>query len=257
MKWTVKLSNQLCSEEQTHQKCHLTYETLKLSDQVADNLNMTQQLSNQKRAFSSTWLEKAAAGWQDKLKNVALVGLLGAGLAGLPSTTDAAPKKHQPAVKKVAPKPPPQKIKQSPATNQPPATSQPTSQPAANSAVVIEQWVPKIIQQESRGNPKAVSHAGARGLMQIMPRTWAEMTKKLYGKPLPFKRAFEPELNKKVGIYYYKWIQNTLRDKMKKEPTIEQILAAYNGGIGNLSKANYDIQRMPAESIDYVAKITK
>jgi len=122
--------------------------------------------------------------------------------------------------------------------------------------VAIESWIDRIIQQESRGNPKAVSPVGARGLMQIMPATWKEETKKTFGKPISFDRAFEPNLNKQIGTQYLKWIKNTLRSWIGAEPTIEQILSAYNGGVGRLRKVDYNWKKMPPESVDYVQKIT-
>jgi len=109
--------------------------------------------------------------------------------------------------------------------------------------------VDAIIAVESSGNPRAVSRCGARGLMQIMPATWREMTDE------PFSRAFDPVLNRQVGTEYLAWIHRTLRRWTGTEPTIEQILAAYNGGIGRLRKVGYRVDRMPRESRRYVVKV--
>ncbi len=120
----------------------------------------------------------------------------------------------------------------------------------------IEDWVDRVIQQESSGDPNAESPVGARGLMQIMRPTWDEWTEKLYGRVLPFDQAFDSDINKEVGTAYLKWVQTTLRNWMNKEPTIEQILAAYNGGIGRLRQNEYQVDRMPGESRDYSERIT-
>jgi hypothetical protein len=40
---------------------------------------------------------------------------------------------------------------------------------------IPERWIRAVMQAESAGDPRAVSRAGAMGLMQIMPETWAEL----------------------------------------------------------------------------------
>ena len=57
-----------------------------------------------------------------------------------------------------------------------------------------------LIRQESAFNPEAISVAGARGLMQLMPAT----AKRFAGR---FKRSKldNPEFNLKVGIKYFKY----------------------------------------------------
>jgi len=122
--------------------------------------------------------------------------------------------------------------------------------------VNIEEWVDRIIHQESLGDPNAVSPKGAVGIMQIMPKTWEEMTKEVYGKPLPLRDRNDPEKNKKVGIAYLNKIKKILRQNLKQEPTIEQILAAYNGGPYRLIKNKGNVWAMPEESKNYVEKIT-
>lgn len=136
-----------------------------------------------------------------------------------------------------------------------PTQKAPTENKPASATVNVEQWVDRVIKQESGGNPNAVSGKGARGLMQIMPATWAEETKMIYGKSLPFDKASDPKICRVVGTHYLKRIQNVLRKWMGKEPTIEQILAAYNGGWGRLKSVNYQWEKMPAESVGYVRGI--
>ena len=117
--------------------------------------------------------------------------------------------------------------------------------------VNLPDWYDRIITQESGGDPNAVSHKGATGLMQIMPKTWADMTHE------PYSKATNPTLNKKIGIKYLSYIQKTLRKKewMGKEPTIEDILASYNAGFGRYRNKGYDLSRMPEETRNYVKKI--
>lgn len=125
------------------------------------------------------------------------------------------------------------------------------------SSVDIHDWVDNIIVTESSNNPEAVSPVGALGLMQLMPPTWAEWSKKVLGKELPRQSAFDPDLNRQVGTAYLEWIQNTLRNWMGSEPSIEHILAANNGGIGRLRSVGFDVSKMPSETQNYVKKITK
>jgi len=82
--------------------------------------------------------------------------------------------------------------------------------------------------QESRFNPKAKSFAGAKGLMQLMPRT---------AKSVGVTNIEHPDSNIKGGIKYMDW----LRDRFdKKIPISEKIwftLAAYNAGHGHVQDA--------------------
>lgn len=87
-----------------------------------------------------------------------------------------------------------------------------------------------VVRQESGGNARAVSPAGARGLMQLMPATAHELH-------VPFEHIYDPDCNLRAGISY-------LRDQIRHFPEIpdetERIkfaLAAYNAGRGNINKA--------------------
>lgn len=82
--------------------------------------------------------------------------------------------------------------------------------------------------QESRFDPKAKSFSGARGLMQIMPRT---------ASSLGFDSVDQPNNNIQAGIKYMDW----LRDRFDKAlPVGERLwfsLAAYNAGAGHVHDA--------------------
>lgn len=85
--------------------------------------------------------------------------------------------------------------------------------------------------QESRFNPSAKSWAGARGLMQLMPKT-----AKAYN--LPAKKMNDPELSIATSV---KMINDLDKMLMKKVPDdrerLKFILACYNGGIGHVTDA--------------------
>ena len=88
-----------------------------------------------------------------------------------------------------------------------------------------------LIRQESGFKAKAKSRAGARGLMQLMPRT----ARWVGGRE--FRRAgrhklFEPEFNIALG---QKYVRMLLVDP-KIDTNLFYATAAYNGGPGNLNK---------------------
>jgi len=75
-----------------------------------------------------------------------------------------------------------------------------------------------IIQAESEGNRKAISHCGARGLMQIM-------AKYHYPKGNP-KDLYCAKLNIKLGVAYYKYCKNLAKGNKVRA------LISYNAGPG-------------------------
>ncbi|HJV39995.1 MAG TPA: lytic transglycosylase domain-containing protein [Geothrix sp.] len=80
--------------------------------------------------------------------------------------------------------------------------------------------------QESAFNPKAVSKAGAMGLMQFMPATWKE-----WGNG---RDPFDPEASADAGIRYMQMLLQRYRGAADPEALA---LAAYNGGMGTVDAA--------------------
>ena len=116
----------------------------------------------------------------------------------------------------------------------------------------------KIIQIESSGNPNAVSGVGATGIMQIMPKTWKEMVKKM-GKNYSISDMKNREKNIEVGTYYMNEEIPRLLSSYNIPDSIETRLAAYNWGIGALnqayqSKGDNWLESAPTETKNYIQK---
>lgn len=81
-----------------------------------------------------------------------------------------------------------------------------------------------LIRRESAFNENAQSPVGARGLMQIMPRTGRQIARQLKDKWKTKKSLFNPETNLKYGSFYYK----QLLDRFNGHYALAA--AAYNAG---------------------------
>lgn len=82
-----------------------------------------------------------------------------------------------------------------------------------------------LIRQESSFNPNTESPVGARGLMQLMPRTAREIKKNIQEEQL-----FDPAHNVRLGsIYLHRLIRQFDGD-------VAKALASYNAGAGNVRK---------------------
>ena len=86
-----------------------------------------------------------------------------------------------------------------------------------------------LVYQESRFNPLVRSHAGAYGLMQIMPVT---------GKHFGIDITASPSNNVRAGIMYINWLQELFENKVSDpEERLKFILASYNAGPGHILDA--------------------
>jgi soluble lytic murein transglycosylase-like protein len=113
---------------------------------------------------------------------------------------------------------------------------------AAQRFGVPEAWIRAVMRAESAGDVRAISSAGAMGLMQVMPATWAELRvrHRLGGNP------YDPRDNILAGAAYLR--------EMHDRYGSPGFLAAYNAGPGRYEE--YLAGRpLPAETRAYVATL--
>ena len=119
---------------------------------------------------------------------------------------------------------------------------------AAGAEAQIDPYlVLSVIRQESTFNENAVSRAGARGLMQIMPHTGLTLARTLEMKPFELRALFDPAVSIRLGSYF-------LGDQVRQfaagpgaDLGFELGLAAYNAGPHN---ARRWLKSFPAEDPD-------
>jgi hypothetical protein len=99
------------------------------------------------------------------------------------------------------------------------------------------------MRQESGGHEDATSSAGAMGLMQVMPATYAQLAGR-YGLG---DDPYEPHDNMMAGAFY-------LREMYDRYGS-PGFLAAYNAGPGRLNSYLSGNGALPDETVDYVASI--
>ena len=93
--------------------------------------------------------------------------------------------------------------------------------------------------QESRFNPNAKSWAGARGLMQVMPRT---------AKQLGVKDIKDPKQSVEAGVKYLDWLRDRFDSELPVKDRMWFTLAAYNAGAGHVHDARSLARKMGWQS---------
>jgi hypothetical protein len=105
-------------------------------------------------------------------------------------------------------------------------------------------WIRAVMEVESAGNPRAVSHAGAMGLMQIMPGTWAELRAAHRLGDDPFDRRD----NILAGAAYLRQMYDLFGSP--------GFLAAYNAGPARYEEHLDTGRALPRETRNYLATLT-
>lgn len=91
--------------------------------------------------------------------------------------------------------------------------------------------------QESNFQPKVVSPAGARGLMQIMPGT-----AQTYASSINMSASYAELSQPEVNMAYGQRTLEALRDSPGTEGKLPKIMAAYNAGIAPVMRWNSEIR---------------
>lgn len=104
-------------------------------------------------------------------------------------------------------------------------------------------WIYAVIRIESAGRTRAVSSAGAMGLMQLMPGTWARQRAR-YGLGAD---PFDPRDNILAGTSYLR--------EMHDLYGVPGFLAAYNAGPGRYEDWRAGRRSLPLETRHYLARL--
>jgi len=108
---------------------------------------------------------------------------------------------------------------------------------------IPEGWIHAVMQVESAGQTGAVSTAGAMGLMQIMPDTWADLRVRYRLGRDPF----DPRDNILGGTAYLREMYDRFGSR--------GFLAAYNAGPERYRQHLVDGRPLPRETRIYIAKL--
>ena len=109
---------------------------------------------------------------------------------------------------------------------------------------IPEHWIRAVLRAESAGDVRAISSAGAIGLMQVMPDTWAGLRVRYRLGRDPY----DPRDNILAGTAY-------LREMWDRYGNVAAMLAAYNAGPGRYDEHRATGRPLPTETRAYVAAL--
>ena len=108
---------------------------------------------------------------------------------------------------------------------------------------IPERWIDAVMRVESAGDPSAISRAGAMGLMQLMPQTYAMLRTRLGLGASPF----DPHDNIIAGAAYLR----EMHDRYGKAG----FLAAYNAGPARWEDYLAAGRQLPSQTIGYIVRL--
>jgi soluble lytic murein transglycosylase len=109
-----------------------------------------------------------------------------------------------------------------------------------------------ITRQESSFDRGIVSHAGAQGMMQLMPGTAREYAGKMGADYEPGRLTSDPSFNVSLGTYYFQHLLDVWGG------SVPLAVASYNAGSGNVSKwirANGDPRTGSIDMVSWIERI--
>ncbi len=115
---------------------------------------------------------------------------------------------------------------------------------ASHRFAVPEPWIRAVMKAESGGQTPITSHAGAMGLMQVMPNTYAEIQRQINLGPDPY----DPHDNIIAGTGYLR----AMFDRFG----YPGLFAAYNAGPARYEQS-LNGRSLPAETQTYLAAVAK
>lgn len=108
---------------------------------------------------------------------------------------------------------------------------------------IPEAWIRAVMRVESNGDRRAVSRAGAMGLMQVMPATYADLRRQLGIGADPF----DVRDNILAGTAYLR--------QMYDRYGAPGFLAAYNAGPGRWESHLNGSRPLPNETVNYLSRL--
>jgi soluble lytic murein transglycosylase-like protein len=110
-------------------------------------------------------------------------------------------------------------------------------------------FVTAVVKAESMFKSRAISNKGARGLMQLMPKTGQYVSALADNSKRGKIDLHDPATNLRLGIAYLKYLERRFAgDK-------HRALIAYNWGPTNLTKALKAKRTLPEQSVQYAHKV--
>lgn len=117
-----------------------------------------------------------------------------------------------------------------------------------------------VIKAESSFNPRAISNKNARGLMQLTEKTADWGAKSLNMEQFQVESLYNPDTNIKIGCWYLSRLMREFNNN------VDLVIAAYNGGSGNvsqwlkdkaLSNTGNSLERIPFKETERFVKRVK